>query len=54
MGTQFDTGVVAAFEAILATADENYRSGRGASFMREKAQLEQPEEDVAMALDVVT
>jgi putative nucleotidyltransferase with HDIG domain len=54
VGTQFDTGVVAAFEAILATADENYRSGRGASFMREKAQLEQAEEDVAVALDVVT
>ena len=54
VGTQFDTGVVAAFEAILATADENYRSGRGASFMREKAQLEQVEEDVALALDVVT
>jgi putative nucleotidyltransferase with HDIG domain len=54
VGTQFDTGVVAAFEAILATADENYRSGRGASFMREKTQLEQAEEDVALALDVVT
>jgi len=25
--TQFDTTVVAAFEAILAGADENYRSG---------------------------
>ena len=33
VGTQFDTAVVAAFEAILATADENYRSGRGSSFM---------------------
>jgi putative nucleotidyltransferase with HDIG domain len=54
VGTQFDTGVVAAFEAILATADENYRSGRGASFMREKAQLEQLDEDVAVALDAVT
>ena len=54
VGTQFDTGVVAAFEAILATADENYRSGRGASFMREKAQLEQVDQDVAVALDVVT
>jgi putative nucleotidyltransferase with HDIG domain len=52
--TQFDTSVVAAFEAILATADEDYRSGRGSSFMREKAQLEQFEEDIAMALDVVT
>lgn len=54
VGTQFDTGVVAAFEAILATADENYRSGRGASFMREKAQLEQIEDEATMALDVVT
>jgi putative nucleotidyltransferase with HDIG domain len=54
VGTQFDTGVVAAFEAILATSDENYRSGRGASFMREKAQLEKVDEDVAVALDVAT
>jgi putative nucleotidyltransferase with HDIG domain len=54
VGTQFDTGVVAAFEAILATADENYRSGRGSSFMRERAQIEQDGEDVAVALDVVT
>jgi putative nucleotidyltransferase with HDIG domain len=54
VGTQFDTGVVAAFEAILATADENYRSGRGAAFMRERAQLEQGDDDVALALDVVT
>jgi putative nucleotidyltransferase with HDIG domain len=54
VGTQFDTGVVAAFEAILATADENYRSGRGSSFMRERAQFEQTDGDVAVALDVVT
>jgi putative nucleotidyltransferase with HDIG domain len=54
VGTQFDTAVVAAFEAILATADENYRSGRGSSFMRERAQFEQDAEDVAVALDVVT
>jgi len=54
VGTQFDTGVVAAFEAILATADENYRSGRGSSFMRELEQLEQDGDDVAVALDVVT
>ena len=55
VGTQFDTGVVAAFEAILATADENYRSGRGSSFMREvRAQLEQDDTGVATALDVVT
>jgi putative nucleotidyltransferase with HDIG domain len=54
VGTQFDTGVVAAFEAILATADENYRSGRGSSFMREREQLEQDAEDAAVALDVIT
>jgi putative nucleotidyltransferase with HDIG domain len=52
--TQFDTTVVAAFEAILAAADENYRSGRGSSFMRERAQLEHADEDVAVALDVAT
>ncbi len=52
--TQFDTTVVAAFEAILAASDENYRSGRGASFMREQSQLVQGDEDVAVALDVAT
>jgi putative nucleotidyltransferase with HDIG domain len=30
--TQFDTSVVAAFEAILAGADEDYRLARGAAF----------------------
>jgi len=54
VGTQFDTAVVAAFEAILATADENYRSGRGSSFMREREQIAEVGEDVAVALDVVT
>jgi len=54
VGTQFDTAVVAAFEAILATADENYRAGRGSSFMREREQLAEVGEDVAVALDVVT
>jgi putative nucleotidyltransferase with HDIG domain len=54
VGTQFDTGVVAAFEAILATADESYRSGRGSSFMRERAQLEQDAGEIPVALDVVT
>lgn len=33
--TQFDTSVVAAFEAILAGAGEDYRSGRGMLFSRE-------------------
>jgi putative nucleotidyltransferase with HDIG domain len=32
VGTQFDTSVVAAFEAILATADESYRLAQGAEF----------------------
>ena len=32
VGTQFDTSVVAAFEAILATADESYRLGRRREF----------------------
>jgi putative nucleotidyltransferase with HDIG domain len=54
VGTQFDTAVVAAFEAILATADENYRSGRGASFMRERTQLEEGDDTVHVALDVAT
>lgn len=33
--TQFDTSVVAAFEAILAGADEDYRTGLGMAFPRE-------------------
>jgi putative nucleotidyltransferase with HDIG domain len=32
VGTQFDTAVVAAFEAILAGASENYRCGDGEAF----------------------
>jgi putative nucleotidyltransferase with HDIG domain len=32
VGSQFDTTVVAAFEAILATADESYRCGRSHEF----------------------
>ena len=32
VGTQFDTSVVAAFEAILATADEGYRTGADSQF----------------------
>jgi putative nucleotidyltransferase with HDIG domain len=38
VGTQFDTTVVAAFEAILATASEGYRSGARASFALEAEQ----------------
>jgi putative nucleotidyltransferase with HDIG domain len=51
--TQFDTTVVAAFEAILAAADDDYRSGRGSSFMRERAQFDDGEANLAVALDVV-
>jgi putative nucleotidyltransferase with HDIG domain len=32
VGSQFDVSVVAAFEAILATADDDYRMGRRADF----------------------
>ena len=51
--TQFDTTVVAAFEAILAASDDNYRSGRGASFMRERTEFERADERLAVALDVL-
>jgi putative nucleotidyltransferase with HDIG domain len=43
--TQFDTSIVAAFEALLAGADENYRLARGADFTLDtgpqEAELEQ-------------
>ena len=35
VGTQFDTTVVAAFEAILATADEDYLTGEREDFESE-------------------
>jgi HD-GYP domain-containing protein (c-di-GMP phosphodiesterase class II) len=35
VGTQFDTAVVAAFEAILATADHGYLGGMDPDFGRE-------------------
>jgi putative nucleotidyltransferase with HDIG domain len=54
VGTQFDTAVVAAFEAILATADDSYRSGRASAFMRERLQFERDPEHAAVALDVAT
>jgi hypothetical protein len=39
--SQFDTSVVAAFEAILAGATESYRAGRGqdAKIRREDAEV---------------
>ena len=37
--TQFDTSVVAAFEALLAGSDEDYRRGRGESFQLASADV---------------
>jgi len=37
--TQFDTGVVAAFEAILVGSDEAYRTAQGERFDRSEAPL---------------
>ena len=46
--TQFDTTVVAAFEAILAGADEDYRLARGADFLLGYGtRRDQPEECLA-------
>jgi putative nucleotidyltransferase with HDIG domain len=44
VGTQFDTGVVAAFEAVLSNATEEYRSGRGPEFTIEA----QPQHDLLL------
>jgi putative nucleotidyltransferase with HDIG domain len=42
--TQFDTAVVAAFEAILAGADESYRLARGTAFeLTTTQEFEEPE-----------
>ena len=46
--TQFDTSVVAAFEAILAGASEDYRLGRGPHFTRDS-----PESNDQIALGYV-
>jgi putative nucleotidyltransferase with HDIG domain len=48
--TQFDTTVVAAFEAILATADEAYRSGTRGRFADEVAANVAPEERMAASV----
>jgi putative nucleotidyltransferase with HDIG domain len=48
--SQFDTAVVAAFEAILAGANEDYRSGRGAEFQLLPASLsEVPQLEVSVS-----
>ena len=41
--SQFDTTVVAAFEAILASADESYRLGRDVSFLAFTTASDQPD-----------
>jgi putative nucleotidyltransferase with HDIG domain len=48
--TQFDTTVVAAFEAILATADEAYRSGTRGRFTEEVSTGVAPEDRVAISV----
>lgn len=48
--TQFDTTIVAAFEAILATADEAYRSGTRGRFIDEVTFDVAPEERVAASV----
>ena len=43
--TQFDTTIVAAFEAVLAGADEKYRSGgRDLDFSQDLREIRQPAE----------
>ncbi|HEY8791944.1 MAG TPA: HD-GYP domain-containing protein [Gaiellaceae bacterium] len=48
--TQFDTAVVAAFEAILAGADEEYRLARGPAFQLLVSSSEPPERGLAEVL----
>ena len=45
--TQFDTSIVAAFEALLAGADENYRLARGADFVLDTRPQESEAEELA-------
>ena len=48
--TQFDTSVVAAFEAILAGATEEYRLGKSADFALEMREHEQESAEAPPAL----
>jgi putative nucleotidyltransferase with HDIG domain len=53
--SQFDTSVVAAFEAILATSDESYRTAKGGNFgWTEDESLDRPRERTVPALVAVT
>lgn len=47
--TQFDTSVVAAFEAILVGANENYRGGLEMTFLREASEHEEFAANVRVA-----
>jgi putative nucleotidyltransferase with HDIG domain len=51
---QFDTSIVVAFEAILATADENYRTARGPAFetLVQHHDAERPAQDARYALAI--
>ncbi|MGZ4337293.1 MAG: HD-GYP domain-containing protein, partial [Gaiellaceae bacterium] len=50
--TQFDTSIVAAFEAILAGADEDYRTAKGPEFALDHRELSEIEE-IAPPVDSV-
>jgi putative nucleotidyltransferase with HDIG domain len=47
--TQFDTSVVAAFEAILAGGNESYRSGLGMSFLHQASEHDELAANVRVA-----
>ena len=47
VGSQFDTSVVAAFEAILATATDEYRDGMGLDFELEASRHEEMQAPIA-------
>src|SRR5437763_13612509 len=51
--SQFDTAVVAAFEAILVGNDEAYRTAQSERFDRSEAPLRSPEPQVARPLAAV-
>jgi putative nucleotidyltransferase with HDIG domain len=52
--TQFDTTVVAAFEAILATSDEDYRTAKGGGFGWTEESISDEREWAVPALAAVT
>ena len=52
--TQFDTTVVAAFEAILAGADESYRLAHGTAFTLGESATEAEEPQPVHAIGAAT